>query len=41
MDYILAVGVVFPIVAVGIPATRRMLRLMYEMTCTLITWPFM
>jgi hypothetical protein len=41
LDYILALGVVFPLLAVILPQGRRAMRLVYEMTTTLIAWPFM
>lgn len=41
LEFVLALGVVLPLVAIAYPATRRMLQLVYEMTCTLISWPFL
>ena len=41
LEFVLALGVVLPLVAMAYPATRRMLQLVYEMTCTLISWPFL
>jgi len=41
LDYILVLGVIFPMVAVLVPMGKRMIQLVYEMTCVLIAWPFM
>lgn len=41
LDYILAIGVVFPLLAVILPQGRRAMQLVYEMTATLVAWPFM
>ena len=41
LDYILALGVVLPLLTVILPLGRRMMQLVYEMTTTLIAWPFM
>jgi hypothetical protein len=41
LDYILVLGIVLPILAIVIPQGRRMMQLVFEMTCALISWPFM
>ncbi|MCA9055149.1 MAG: hypothetical protein KDA75_15010 [Planctomycetaceae bacterium] len=41
LDYVLALGVVLPLLTVILPLGRRMMQLVYEMTTTLIAWPFM
>lgn len=41
LDYVLLLGVVLPILAIVIPQGRRMMQLVFEMTCALISWPFM
>jgi len=41
LEFVLVLGVVLPLVGIAYPATRRMLQLVYEMTCTLISWPFL
>jgi hypothetical protein len=41
LDYILVLGVVLPILAIVIPQGRRMMQLVFEMTCALVSWPFM
>lgn len=41
LDYILAIGVVFPLLVVILPQGRRAMQLVYEMTATLTAWPFM
>ena len=41
LDYILLLGVIFPLVAFAIPAGKRIIELSYEMICTLVAWPFM
>jgi hypothetical protein len=41
MEYVLAIGIVLPLVVLVLPLTRRILQLVYEMTCTLIAWPFL
>ncbi|MFG0335486.1 MAG: hypothetical protein ACF8TS_19170 [Maioricimonas sp. JB049] len=41
LDYVLALGVVLPLLAIVLPISRRIMQLVFEMTCTLIAWPFM
>jgi hypothetical protein len=41
LDYVLILGVVLPMVAVIMWAGPRIMRLVYEMVCVLISWPFM
>jgi len=41
LDYILVLGVILPLAAIVIPQGIRIMRLVYEMTCVLIAWPFM
>jgi hypothetical protein len=41
LDYILVLGVVLPLLAVILPQGRRAMQLVYEMTTTLVAWPFM
>ncbi len=41
LDYILVLGVVLPLLAIVIPQGRRMMQLVFEMTCALVSWPFM
>jgi hypothetical protein len=41
LDYILLLAVVLPLATIVIPLTIRSLRLVYEMTCVLIAWPFL
>lgn len=41
LDYILALGIVLPLLVVILPMGRRAMQLVFEMTCTLVAWPFM
>ncbi len=41
LDYILLLGVVLPMAAFVFWAGPLLMRLTYEMTCMLISWPFM
>lgn len=41
LDYILLLGVVLPMAAFVFWAGPLLMRLAYEMTCMLISWPFM
>jgi hypothetical protein len=41
LDYILLLGVVAPAAAFIMWAGPQIMRLAYEMVCTLISWPFM
>ena len=40
LDYVLTMGVVLPLVAFVFWAAPRIMNLVYEMTCVVITWPF-
>ena len=41
LDYILVLGIVLPLTTFLMWAGPRMMRLVYEMYCVLISWPFM
>ena len=41
LDYFLVLAVVLPLVAFVIDKGIRIIRLVYEMTCVLVAWPFM
>ncbi len=41
LDYVLVMGVVLPLAALLFLVAPRMMNLVYEMTCVLISWPFM
>jgi hypothetical protein len=41
VDYVLVLGVVFPLAAFIFWAGPRIMRLAYEMVCVLVSWPFM
>lgn len=41
LDYVLVLGVVFPLAAFLMWAGPRIIRLVYEMACMLVSWPFM
>ena len=41
VDYMLVIGVVLPLLFIAIPASRRMMQLIFELSCTLVAWPFM
>jgi hypothetical protein len=41
LDYVLVLGVVFPLVAFIFRVGPQIIRLTYDMVCTLVTWPFM
>ncbi|MHB1036295.1 MAG: hypothetical protein ACYC35_25135 [Pirellulales bacterium] len=41
VDYVLILGIVLPLVTFIMWIGPRMIRLVYEMTCVLISWPFM
>jgi hypothetical protein len=41
LDYILAIGIVLPLLVVIWPQGRRAMQLVYEMTATLVAWPFL
>jgi hypothetical protein len=40
-DYVLGLGVVMPLLLIAIPASRRIMQLVYEFAATTIAWPFM
>jgi hypothetical protein len=41
LDYVLILGVVFPLLAFIFRVGPKIIRLAYEMVCVLISWPFM
>ena len=41
VDYVLILAVVLPMVALLMWASPRMIRLAYDLTCLLVSWPFM
>ena len=41
LDYVLVLGAVLPILAMSYYYSMRIIRAVYEMTCTLVCWPFM
>jgi hypothetical protein len=41
LDYVLVLGAVLPMVAMSYYYSMRIIRAVYEMTCTLVCWPFM
>jgi hypothetical protein len=41
LDYVLSLGIVLPLLAVILPQGRRAMQLVFEMTTTLVAWPFM
>jgi hypothetical protein len=41
VDYVLGLGVVLPLLLIAIPASRRIMQLVYEFAATTIAWPFM
>jgi len=41
LDYILLLGVILPMAGFVFWAAPLVMRLAYEMTCMLISWPFM
>ena len=41
LDYVLLLGVIFPLVAIVVPQGMRLVRGVYEMILVLISWPFM
>lgn len=41
LDYVLVLGAIFPIAGVSIYLGSRIIKLVYEMTCVLVSWPFM
>jgi hypothetical protein len=40
LDYILVLGVVLPMVALIMWAAPRAMRLVYELTAVVVSWPF-
>jgi hypothetical protein len=41
LDYVLVLGVVMPMAVFIMWAGPLMIRLVYEMVCVLVSWPFM
>lgn len=41
VDYVLLLGVIFPLAAFIMWIGPRIIRLAYEMVCVLVSWPFM
>jgi len=41
LDYILVLGAILPIAGVSIYLGGKIIKLVYEMTCVLVSWPFM
>lgn len=41
LDYVLTLGVLFAISSVVVVMSRSMMKLVYEMTCFFLAWPFM
>ena len=41
LDYVLILAVILPMVALTMWMGPRIMRLVYEMVCVLISWPFM
>ena len=41
VDYVLILGVILPLMAFIMWIGPRIIRLVYEMICVLISWPFM
>lgn len=41
LDYVLVLGAVLPMLAMSYYYSMRIIRAVYEMTCTLVCWPFM
>ncbi len=41
VDYVLILGVMLPAAAFALWAGPRIIRLVYEMACVLVGWPFM
>lgn len=40
LDYVLTIGIMFPLAVFLFWAAPRIMNLVYEMTCVLISWPF-
>ena len=41
VDYFLVLGVIMPLAVIVIPRSMRIMRAVYEMFVTLVSWPFM
>lgn len=41
LDYVLVIGAILPMAAMSYYYSVRIIRAVYEMTCTLVCWPFM
>ncbi len=41
LDYVLVLGVIFPLAVFIMWIGPRIIRLAYEMVCVLVSWPFM
>jgi hypothetical protein len=41
LDYVLLLAIVLPAAAFALWASPRIMNLVYEMTCVLVSWPFM
>jgi len=41
LDYVLLLAAVLPMLAMSYYYSMRIIRAVYEMTCTLVCWPFM
>jgi hypothetical protein len=41
LDYVLVLGVVLPLVGFILLVGPKIIRLAYEMTCVMVSWPFM
>jgi hypothetical protein len=41
LDYVLVLGVILPLAAFMFWVAPRIMNLVYEMTCVLVSWPFM
>ncbi len=41
LDYVLLLGVIFPLAAFIFRVGPQIIRLTYEMVCAMISWPFM
>lgn len=41
LDYVLLLAIVLPMATFALWASPRIMNLVYEMTCVLVSWPFM
>jgi hypothetical protein len=41
VDYVLVLGVALPLVAFILKVAPKMIRLAYDVVCTIVSWPFM